>query len=396
MSEIQIIPYKSLQKTKRKFLLSFSIFRMEGPYRNFDKYFNSLKKLLKESHISDCDICIFIDNSVFKYKPFKYWLENDVQRMKHVFVLQYICKDFLKPMSDYHYGTFGSIMRLYALTDDFATKYHKYDATFISDVDMQPYEVDQKFINEMIDSKASICYRTRIYYNKVWAQKTLEFPIMIGTFISSLYFPLDLLTTFLYNLKHNKYTKNVKSIIEENISKKRKHIFLTNDLFVYGLDEYFANRFLIQYYLKLHKKALIYVDPIINKLPYLIKDFESSNKIKSSDAIDIINSFEKLNKLEYKKKIVQYYIDLYEHLKRTDYKDIDDSMKIFVKRAIPYISKIDYDILASRILIPINVYDSTGINNSNNFLEKKRKTIKNYIVKSHLLKTKKNRKNKDV
>ena len=151
MSEIQIIPYKFSSKTKRKFLISFSLFRMEGAYRNFDKYFNSLKLLLKESNISDCDVCIFVDNSVLNYKPFKHWIDNDVQKMKHVIILQYICEDFLKPKSDYHYGTFGSIMRLYALTHEFAETFHKYDSVFISDVDMQPYEVNQKFIYEMIN-----------------------------------------------------------------------------------------------------------------------------------------------------------------------------------------------------------------------------------------------------
>ena len=94
----------------------------------------------------------------------------------------------------------------------------------------------------------------------------------------------------------------------------------------------------------------------------------------------------------HRKKMVQYYIDLYEYLEKTEFKEVDDSMKLFVKRAIPFINKIDYDSLASRILIPIKVYDTTGLNNSNDFLEKKRKTITKYIKKSNVNKTKKTKK----
>lgn len=367
-STIQIIPYKFPSKEQRKFLLSFAIFRMEGAYRNFDKYFFSLKKLLKESNISDCDVCIFVDNSVLRYKPFRDWIDNDVVKMKHVYVLQYYCKDFIKPGSDYHYGPFGSIMRLYALTDEFTTTsnfypgkpYKKYDAVFISDVDMQPFEVDQKAIYHMIENKASVCYRTRIYYNKVWAQKTLEFPIMIGTFISSVYYPIDLLTMYLKNLKYKKFNNDVRAIIEEDISKQRRHIYLTNDPFVYGMDEYFANRILIQYYRKLYKKALVYVDPFVNKLPYLLPHFKTSNKISSSNVIDIINSFEKLDNPFYKKQLIQYYQELYDHLVKTNFEDPDSrSVKEYVLRAIPFMKDVDFENLQTTILLPISAYDKT-------------------------------------
>jgi hypothetical protein len=102
-SEIVLKCLKPPPDKRRRFLVVFSIFRMENAYRRFEKYFDGLKKIISYSNLSMCDICIFIDDSVLTYQPFKKWLDKQVIKMTHVFVIHYEYHDFKK--LKHHYST---------------------------------------------------------------------------------------------------------------------------------------------------------------------------------------------------------------------------------------------------------------------------------------------------
>lgn len=346
-SEIVLTCLKPPPDKRRRFLVVFSIFRMENAYRRFEKYFDGLKKIISESNLTLCDICIFIDDSVLTYQPFKKWLDKQVIKMPHVFVIHYEYSDFKK--SIYHFGTFGSIMRLYALTNEFKPKY---EAVYLSDVDMEPYEVDQRHILRMIKQKADISYESRVYYNKKWAPANLKFPVLLGTLISTVNFPVSILTNFLTELKNKKFNKIIREIIEDEKTSTRKHT--TNEEFIYGMDEYFMNHFLLPYYK--NKIALVRINPLINSLPHIFNDFVASNQFSSKELIRT-KSYKILNSNSYKKKLLQYYFELYEYCFKNNFENVLD-IKDKICFAYELIKHIKPD-LHVYLVSPIKLFDST-------------------------------------
>lgn len=346
-SEIVLTCLKAPPDKPRRFVVVFSIFRMEKAYRRFEKYFDGLKKIISYSNLSMCDICIFIDDSVLTYQPFKKWLDKEVIKMTHVFIIHYEHPNFKK--SIYHFGTFGSIMRLYALTNGFKPKY---EAVYLSDVDMEPYEVDQRHILRMLKQKADISYESRVYYNKKWAPSTLKFPVLLGTLISSVYFPLSILTNFLNELKKKKFNKIIREIIEDEKTSIIKHT--TNEEFIYGMDEYFMNHFVLPYYK--NKISLVRINPLINSLPYIFNNFVASNKFSSKELI-LTKSYKTLNSNTYKKKLLQYYFEIYEYCIKNNFENVLE-IKDKICFAYELIKHIKPD-LHTYLIAPVKLFDTT-------------------------------------
>ena len=323
MSEIVIIPYKIVAKEdQRKYLISTSIFRMEGAYRNFDKYWNGLKRLLKEAYTPDCDWILFVDNSVMKYRPFKQWIDEQLIHNKNIYILQYFCQDFIKQYKDYHSGTFGSIVRFLPLTfDRFIPKgFDKikgYDAVYITDVDLEPFQLTQKFIEEMFENNASIGFKSKICYKKPWIPDSVPFPAMAGTFCSSKRFPVGILTNFLKNLHVKFYEKYFLATIEADREKHFQRIKTNDDKFIYGMDELFLNLVLLNYYKLTMEKAYIQAFPFLPELHKFFPYFKDSTGFTSENYND------------------KYYIKGIDLLiKKEDIQNVNNFLKELTKYAI--------------------------------------------------------------
>jgi hypothetical protein len=386
--ELKITPLKPASMAIKRFLLSFSLFRLKGEYKEFNLYFDSLKTILNESNISDCDVCIFIDDSVLYYKPFKEWAKSELPKLPHVFIMHFDCPNFKN--GDYHQGLFGSLIRFYALTDKFQkisnpnpkTEYRKYEAVYLSDTDLFPYSINQDYILNMLQHKAHISFETKVHLSK----ETLEFPIITSTFISSNYFPLHLLTSFLSNLQNKKfddetlsnfqinlkttsrrhktssYSKSIsksKSITSDSKTIARGYAHFNDDVFyANGIDEFFANHVLLEYFRKFNKKCLVNLNPFISNLPHLFPDFVSSNHF-SIDDFEKIKTEPVLNTLVFRKKLIVYFKELYDYCIENNFHKVLDYRESIIKAAL-YLKYVHNDLLVY-FLIPITVFDTSKL-----------------------------------
>ena len=342
---------------------------MEGAYRNFHKYMEGLQGLLKHSKTPDCDWVIFVDNSVMKFRPFKHWIDEEVMKMPHVAVTQYYCKNFIKKGTDYQSGTFGSIMRFYPMTLD---GLQGYKAVYVCDVDMKPYEVTQRFIEDIFENKAVFGYFSRACYRPPWIPNSVTFPVVNYRIITTQTFPFELFKLFLDNIKTKYYNKYLKDIVEADKKKTRQHILTENDIFVYGMDELFTNHFFLNYYKLTKSPGLVWLYPYINNLHKYFPDFVASNKmnyekynnlyIKGLDQLNDVKDIQNLN--IYMKELTSYVIN-------QNFKGVEEFIRCISLGAL-YFDYIDNNKLEIPLLVPYIYHDQSNINPVQELLEYKK------------------------
>jgi len=305
--EIKIDKYNTI-KTKNRNLLSFVIFKMIGPYREFNKYLNHLKSVIDiyftKIFESNYDMRIYFDNSC------KNEINAFIKSYKEIEFYQFNYEPLR--VGEFHNGTFGSIIRLLPLFDK---EDISYEHIWLDDIDI--YDIDfsiMKFFEINSLKKIQTIASSMFCYDKPWAKNkyNLNFPI-----ITSVKLDMNILLQYLDDIVHDKY----KDIIDEILKYRSDKFKYDYDIkFPYGMDEYFTNN-------------IIYKD--LTRSAYTIYDFNLtrklrkiyvSNVIQDSREVDIVKQLLSLDKTLWKVQnktmrndIINTYIRL---LNRIDQKNL--------------------------------------------------------------------------
>lgn len=284
--------YEFVEPKEKYNIISCSIFRMIDNYKNEYAYINGMHRLLNqfETKFPDYYLRIYYDNSVLDYKTPKKIentkklyqpLFNKIKKYSKVQMVKYEMDKF-KADEIHHKGVLGTLIRLYPLFD---TEYNKnIENIMVVDIDMQQYEIDNllKDNNKWLKSGVDFYYRTRNCYDLqdrfqiLTKYFNIKFPIMAGTIMSKIKFPIDILDNFFECLldKNKSECEYYKTFDEFSYSKYHAKYGINNE-FKYGTDETLT--MLIKEYLYKNKiKHMITIDWDISKPFYnMYSDYDS-------------------------------------------------------------------------------------------------------------------------
>lgn len=277
---MEIIKYNEL-KSRKKILLSTSIFKMLQEYRRFSKYLGYLSILIDKFYLNEyVDIRIYFDDSCqIELKPFikKY---KDVEFYKFNF----------EPLriEIYHTGTFGSLARLLPVHEN------EYEFVWISDLEPPKWFLDESLMKKINNNELNTIFASKPYYDVPWVNIKNKFEIINYIIITNQKIPIKIFNTFLADLLTNKYNTIRKKCIQY-----RKNYYnndMDNELdskFPYGMDEYYTNNILYNYLLV--KKTFIIndINPIL-----LIRKI-----VKNYELMLLMYNFMKKKHIQYKAKL---------------------------------------------------------------------------------------------
>jgi len=238
-------------------IFSTSFFVLQKSYKSIDKYTDGLLMLANfvKDKFPDFKLRVYYDNSLQLSKIDKV---NDtiktLEKMKHVQLIKYECPDFITNFG--HQDLFGTFIRFLPL---FNTE--KNNMIIISDIDIdENYKKDIMFVYDYFKNEKDykFAYFTHNCYIKPWT-KNIDFPIMAGSFLSKVKFPMEILANFMNcflknkkNYKNNKKDKNEKTCDQikkvSNDIKNSKWYKANKDMsIIFGMDENFLNNYLLKY-----------------------------------------------------------------------------------------------------------------------------------------------------
>jgi len=289
--------YKEIINKKYN-VISVSVFRLENNYKNEFVYTNGLELLLNkfEKYFPDFYLRVYYDNSVLDYDTpnkkdmtLKIWepLFNKLRKNKKVQLVKYEMKQFKKDKI-HHHGLIGTLVRLYPLFDIDINK--NINDVFISDIDVNIKELERysKNYHKVNNNNFNFFYETFNCYDlqerfKIMRKHfEMKFPILAGTIISKMKFPIEILNKFFhcvlnFNIDEEcEYYKTFDNFIYQgNGGIKVKN---SNEKYKYGIDEIFT--LLMKKYLYKYKiKHLIFIrDNSLTKPLYdLYKKYEKND-----------------------------------------------------------------------------------------------------------------------
>ena len=232
---------KECNTSKFQVCISTSLFKMENPYRSFDKYINKLM-LWRKAIPKNAYIRLYVDASVLEETSFINLMKLNLYNLE---VYLYECKELLDSSGIYHDGTFGSVVRFLPLIYKDVPKNVKY--VWVTDTDMYPNMFRIDYLGQMMKVNVDISYASDACYNRPWIDSKNEYPIInkrvivTSNFLRKANIPKNLLDKFLQKVLNGEYTKIRDEIVKNSPRKSAEY-------FPYGFDELFTNKFLLPYF----------------------------------------------------------------------------------------------------------------------------------------------------
>ncbi len=279
--------YKEFIEPNDKYnIISCSVFRLIDNYKNEYMYTTGLNRLLNQFELKfpNYYLRIYYDNSVLDYhtqnkkkNTYKIWqpLFDNLRKNPKVQMVRYEMQQF-KLDKIHHKGLIGTIIRLHPLFDTEENKNIKNIMVF--DIDIEQYEIEDNVTNynKMLKANVDFFYRTRNCYDLqdrfqiLTKYFNIKFPIMAGTIMSKIKFPIKIFDNFFECLlnKNDKDCEYYKAFDDFSYGKHHSQFSKKNE-FKYGVDETLT--MLIKEYLYKNKiKHLIYVTTDLSKPFYNI------------------------------------------------------------------------------------------------------------------------------
>lgn len=240
-------------------IVSTVIFRLENNYKDMSEYYNKFKHYIKQfKNIFDDSyyLRIYFDNSIVLYGDNEI-INNEITTiwrplLKYLYELPFVqlCKynhNEFKKNKIYHIGVFGTIIRFLPLFDYSFNK--NINVILITDID-----VNQKYIKYIVKSleytlknnlnfffRTSFCKYTSGYHQTSSNIVNTWLRIMAGTMISNnLKFPKKIINDFFGQIINNNYDEHLNKFINMDLFSIHKHKVLSEPIFKYGIDEFFA------------------------------------------------------------------------------------------------------------------------------------------------------------
>ena len=340
-------------------IISCSVFRLINNYKNEDMYTEGLNILLDnfEQIFPNFYLRIYYDNSVLDYTT-----ENKIKNTKRIYQqlfdklrlnakVQLIKYEMNELASDkiHHKGLVGTLTRLYPLFDVEDNK--NINIVIVLDIDIKNYELEvtKKNLEKFEKSKTDFFYSTRLEYDlqprfQILAKYfNIKFPIMAGTIIGKIKFPLDILDEFFKcllnkNLNECEYYKKFDNLLTVKYSSSINE-------YKYGVDEILT--IIMKEYL--YKNKIKHLILIHNNITDIYYDILVKYRKKIISERIFKNTLEYLLKNEFNKNISL----------EENYKIIDNVIYIPIK----YIkTKITREELVKRTRILINQFDKHELN----------------------------------
>ena len=228
MSQINIKVLK--QGTPSDKILSTSFFTMKSAYRSFDKYIRNLKRMIENSRgLKGFETRIYTDDTGADIAL------DAAEKYPDVSVYHFDCEPFRE--GEGHVGTFGTLVRFLPMFEEGLS------TVFITDID-----VDKNWFSNSIVKRVSqydIFAENRICYERKPWNSGKKHPFVAYRMIFNVTFPRRLLTHYITKLSNGSYKDEIAAVNEWNSS--RKDYKPPNDIFPYGMDEYFLNTTLYEY-----------------------------------------------------------------------------------------------------------------------------------------------------
>ena len=240
-------------------VVSTVIFRLENNYKPMKIYVDQFLCMI-ENFVQIFDstyyLRVYFDRSVY-IKTGNELIDREIdtifvplfRKLKNIPFVQlcrYDHRDF-KKNKIFHIGLFGTLIRFLPLFDCDENKLIK--TVIISDIDVckKYISLTQKCLKYTMTHKLKFFFRTsfckfiagRHYVAQNIANTWLR--VMAGTVICDDYkFPVDILDDFFYKIKFNIRDENIDKFIKMDILNMHDYKTSSEDIFKYGIDEFFA------------------------------------------------------------------------------------------------------------------------------------------------------------
>jgi len=305
---MEITKYNEISSRKRN-LVSLSIFKMIDGYRNFNIYLNYIQKILnyfKQNKNLSLDLRIYFD----------YSCENEIKK----FISQNPMVEFYKfnypplRIREFHNGTFGTLARLLPIFNDQHNYSKDYDYIWIDDIDISPENIKDEQLDYLYDNNINTFYSSLFCYYKPWnnvkyGKYNLNFPL-----ITNIKIPLWIFNKYINDIAIGTYKNVISSILEY---RKDRYKYKYDIKFPYGMDEYFTNNIIFN---ELCKKITyvrydIEISRILTKILYT-KILESRDKEILKTLLKISETSYKNTDLKIKRELNNTFIKLFNKLER--------------------------------------------------------------------------------
>ena len=299
-------------KNKSDKILSCSIFPMKTSYRDFNKYVDGLNLTItgfQKEFEGKLKLRVYFDSKI-KDKI----LNKELLNNNFVELVEYHCPDFIK--DDFHIGTFGTLIRLMPFFDS------SYKFIGITDIDLSEQEI--KFFSEYyklsMNSKSDFSFINlmgyHLRYNRDFLVGKIGNVALAQVCIKNPYLDSNLMINFFNEVMQEKSKfKNILNALYEKRKHKEQGISLDSSYpMLYGIDEYFINKVLLDKYLADNKNVdcLVLRDWAINYIIYKLHQKINIQNVNNDQFkfLNIVDSDEEYinnkNKfLEYRTKLIK-------------------------------------------------------------------------------------------
>jgi hypothetical protein len=345
---MEIIKYNEI-KNRQKHLLSLSIVKMIGPYREFDKYTRALDGLLNHTlnNTYGFDVRVYFDDSCHKE------IKLIINKYKSVEFFKFNYPPLR--IGDYHDGTFGSLVRLLPLFEEhpFDEKNHYYDYVWIDDIDILPKNLNLNDINKKEILGFNSYFLSIFCYIRPWIKPenkyNMNFPL-----VTNIKLRANIWIKFLNDLANNKFKDVIANILKFRPDRYKYDYPVRHP---YGMDEYFTN-YIIYDELTKYNTYVLYqteVTPLLKSISYT-KGIDMNYKEILKSLLDLHYLSYKATNLKTITKINNTYIKLFNKLdKQKLYSLIDDERKNCIKEYIDFLKRYEMkDINSFNYIIKIN------------------------------------------
>jgi len=343
---MEIIKFNEI-KIRQKHLLSLSIVKMIGPYREFDKYTRALDRLLTHTYNNKFgfDVRVYFDDSCsLEIKTF-------INKYKNVEFYKFNYPPLR--IGQFHDGTFGSLVRLLPIFEESPEGVvHQYDYVWIDDIDIFPKNLNLGDIYK--GKKGFNTYFLSIFcYYRPWIKTdhnfNMNFPLVTNIKLRAF-----IMNNFLKDLANNKFKDVVQRILT---FRPDRYIYDYPVRHPYGMDEYFTNFIIYDKLTKYNTYALyqIEVTPLLKSISYT-KGIDEKYKEILKSLLDLQYTAAKATDIKIITNINNTYIKLFNKLDQPKLFSIIDEDKIkCIKEYISFLKTYDMqDITDFKYVIKIN------------------------------------------
>lgn len=286
MKDIKIEKIKS-QRKKKIFLFSAVVFKMKDSYKDFSIYTDGIMEQIKFFDTSDIDMTyrLYFDESVEDDENWNL-LVKEFKKRKFTELYKYS----YAPLKDgkFHDGVFGTLVRFLPLFD--SKKNRDWQIYSSIDIDVGPTNtmenlvmVNKEFRKRKQDFlvKIPLCHDTFVFWNypRHLKNKKNNIYVIASGFSSKITFDIKYLYKFIEDItnKESEY-----KFYLENIVPKFTNGYNKDNLFIYGMDEYFLTNFVLPDLEKRKTSVLIYWWWVIYSKAYKIIK-ENNNNFQDLD-----------------------------------------------------------------------------------------------------------------